>query len=821
MRKTGLVLLLLLSASFIFAQKSTISGHIYDASNGETLIGASIYEGKSFQGTTTNNYGFFSLTLENGSHEIFFSFIGFETIKMNIELSGNKSIDVSLKSLDTRLGEVTVSGEVYERVHSQTQMSAIKIPMKQIEKLPTFFGERDVLKMVQLMPGVQSGQEGSSGLYVRGGGPDQNLILLDGVPVYNVNHLFGFFSVFNSSALNHVEIIKGGFPARFGGRVSSVLDIRMKEGNMKEFKGEGSLGLIASKLTLEGPIWKDHTSFIISARRTYLDLLMQPFIALASQSSQLIDGNSLDVNAGYYFYDLNAKINHKFSDKSRLYLSAYTGKDKAYINMAEKYSFWQEEYKNELNSGLLWGNVITMARFNQVINSKLFANVSGTYSQYKFNVFTDYLYEQNVNDTISKESFGFDYISGIYDYSLKLDFDYLPSPNHYVRFGAGGIYHTFTPGVNTFHFEFNELTADTTFGAQNTNAREYYAYIEDDIKIGSRLKINPGIHFSAFDVRDTVYQNFQPRFSLNYLIFPNFSYKLSYSSMAQYLHLLTNGTIGLPTDLWVPVTDSVPPVTANQLATGFAYTLLDEYEFSIEGYYKTMNNLIEYKDGATFMGTGSSWEDLVEIGKGEAYGLEFFLQKKTGQLSGWIGYTLAWSNRQFDNLNFGKVFPYKYDRRHDVSVALVYEPKVTFGDDNWKMDFGLTWVYGTGNAVSLPISTYLSTDPLSNQYYYMWAENIKDYFGSSQEIENYASRNDFREPAYHRMDFSINFTREKEGWQDGWNVSVYNLYNHQNPFYLWFDTEYYQTTSGYTEKKVLKQISLFPLIPSVSYFFKF
>jgi hypothetical protein len=489
--------------------------------------------------------------------------------------------------------------------------------------------------------------------------------------------------------------------------------------------------------------------------------------------------------------------------------------------MAEKYSYWQEEYKNELKSGLLWGNVITMARFNQVINSKLFANVSGTYSQYKFNVFTDYLYEQNINDTITSESFGFDYISGIYDYSLKLDFDYLPSPNHYIRFGGGGIYHTFTPGVNTFHFEFNELTADTTFGAQNTNAREYYAYIEDDIKIGSRLKINPGIHYSAFDVRDTVYQNFQPRLALNFLLLPNFSYKLSYSSMAQYLHLLTNGTIGLPTDLWVPVTDSVPPVTANQIATGFAYTLLDDYEFSIEGYYKTMSNLIEYKDGATFMGTGSSWEDLVEIGRGEAYGLEFFLQKKTGQLSGWIGYTLAWSNRQFDNLNFGREFPYKYDRRHDVSVALVYEPKVTFGDDNWKMDFGLTWVYGTGNAVSLPISTYLSTDPLSNQYYYMWAEGIKDYFGSSQEIENYASRNDFREPAYHRMDFSINFTREKEGWQDGWNVSVYNLYNQQNPFYLWFDTEYYQTSSGYTEKKVLKQISLFPLIPSVSYFFKF
>ncbi len=820
MRKTILVLLISCLITGVYAQKSTLSGHIFDAASGETLIGASVYEGKTFQGSTSNIYGFFSLTLDNGTHEIIFSFIGYESIKMTIELNGNKSLDVSLKSLDTRLGEVTVSGEVYERVHTQTQMSAIKIPMKQIERLPTFMGERDVLKMIQLMPGVQSGQEGSSGLYVRGGGPDQNLILLDGVPVYNVNHLFGFFSVFNSSALNHVEIIKGGFPARYGGRVSSVLDIRMKEGNMKEFKGEGSIGLIASKLTIEGPIWKDHTSFIISARRTYLDLLMQPFIKMASASASAIDDYNTSVSAGYYFYDLNAKINHKFSDRSRLYLSAYTGKDKAYIGMEDEYSWYQESYKNKLNSGLQWGNIITMARYNQIINSKLFANVTGTYSQYKFNVFTDYKYEETIMDTTRTEEFGFDYISGIYDYSLKLDFDYLPSPNHYIRFGAGFTNHTFTPGVNTFHFQFEELNGDTTFGADDTYANEYYAYVEDDIKIGSRLKINPGLHFSSFSVRDTTYQNFQPRLSLNFLILPNLSYKLSYSSMTQYLHLLTNGSIGLPTDLWVPVTDSVPPVNANQIATGFAYTLLDDYEFSIEGYYKTMSNLIEYQDGATFMGTGASWEDLIEIGKGTAYGMEFFLQKKTGKFSGWVGYTLAWSNRQFDNLNFGKEFPYKYDRRHDVCVALIYEPDFTFGKSDWKLDFGLTWVYGTGNAVSLPISTYLANDPLSNDYYYMWVESLSTK-NKTQEIENYASRNDFREPAYHRMDLSINFTREREGWSDGWNVSVYNAYNHQNPFYLWFDTEYYNTPSGYQEKKVLKQISLFPLIPSVSYFFKF
>lgn len=813
MKQILLLFLFLGSISSVNAQKATLSGHIKDAANGEFLIGASIYEAKNYQGTTSNTYGFFSLTLDRGVHEIVFSFLGYESIKMTVDLNSNKSLDVTLVSLDQNLGEVTVSGEVYERAHKQTQMSAIKIPMKQIEKLPTFFGERDVLKMIQLMPGVQSGQEGSSGLYVRGGGPDQNLILLDGVPVYNVNHLFGFFSVFNSSALNHVEILKGGFPARYGGRVSSVLDIRMKEGNMKEFKGEGSIGYIASKLTLEGPIWKDHTSFIVSGRRTYLDVLMQPFISLVNAEE------GFKMNAGYYFYDLNAKINHKFSDKSRLYFSSYLGKDKAYVRMTDEYTFYQEKYKTKSDNGLYWGNVISMLRYNQVINSKLFANISATYSRYRFNVFAGYEDETTVQDSTWKDGFAYDYFSGIYDYSLKADFDYMPSPNHYIRFGAGAINHTFSPGVNTFRFTTNNVVGDTTIGQNDKIANEFYLYFEDDIKIGTKLKINPGFHFSSFAVDDTVYQHFQPRFSLNYLLQPNFSFKLSYSTMVQYLHLLTNGTIGLPTDLWVPVTDSVPPVTANQIATGFAYTLLDDYEFSIEGYYKTMNNLIDYRDGAGFLGTGAGWEEKIEIGDGEAYGLEFFVHKKTGKLSGWIGYTLAWSNRTFDGLNFGKTFPYKYDRRHDVSVALVYDPDITIGQKEWKLDFGLTWVYGTGNAISLPISTYQTQDPLGQNNYY-WLEEMGN-MGFYREIDNYANRNEFREPAYHRMDLSVNMTRDIGKYQSGWNISVYNAYNRLNPFYLYFDTEYVETHSGYEERRVLKQISLFPMIPSISYFFKF
>ncbi len=804
---------LVLFSTFVAGQKVTISGFIQDASSGEKLIGASIYEMENYLGTTTNVYGFFSLTLDAGKHELMISYIGYESISINMDLNENTPLDISLKSIDTRLSEVEVSAAVYDRAHARTQMSAVSIPMRQIERLPTFIGERDILKMIQLLPGVQSGQEGSSGLYVRGGGPDQNLILLDGVPVYNASHLFGFFSVFNSSAINHVEIIKGGFPARFGGRASSVLDIRMKEGNMKEFKGEASIGLIASKITLEGPIWQDRTSFIISARRTYLDVITQPFITMMAAA---IEGES--VRAGYYFYDLNAKVNHKFSDRSRLYISAYTGKDKAYANLKSEYNWYNEKYESQYNNHLQWGNLTTMMRYNYQVNPKLFANATATYSKYQFDVGANFVDIYELNGVQSREEFSFLYLSGIHDWGGKVDFDYLPSPNHYIRFGVGNTYHTFTPGVNTLSIKNDELKADTTFGSGNKYAHEIHAYIEDDIKINKRLKINPGLYYTEFWVDDTTYRSLQPRFALNYLIRPNFSYKLSYSAMAQFLHLLTNGTIGLPTDLWVPVTDSIPPVLANQIATGFAYTFLDQYEFSIEGYYKRMYNLIEYKDGASFMGNAENWDRKIEIGNGEAFGLEFFVQKKAGQLSGWLGYTLAWSNRQFDNLNFGQWFPYKYDRRHDVSLALIYEYPKKFGKSNWQLDFGLTWVYGTGNALSLPISTYYAYQPFANNNYYF------DYNpGSSyqMEIDNYENRNDFREPAYHRMDFSINFNREMNGWEDGWNFSVYNMYNRMNPFYLYFKTEYFYVNNQTQSFRTLKQVSLFPLIPSISYQFKF
>lgn len=792
-------ILFLCCCLFSFGQKATISGYIADNSSGEKLIGASVYDGKTLVGTTTNLYGFFSLTLDTGEVILTISYVGYGDITESIDLKADIFRNVSLE-VGQELEEVVISASSSEKIHEQTQMSAIKIPIKQIEKLPSFMGERDILKTIQLLPGIQSGSEGTSGLYVRGGGPDQNLILLDGVPVYNASHLFGFFSVFNSSAINHVEIIKGGFPARFGGRVSSVLDIRMKEGNSKKISGEASIGLVSSKLTIEGPIIKDKTSFIVSGRRTYIDILAQPFIRASAK------GAGSKVKAGYYFYDLNAKINHKFSDKSKLFLSTYIGKDRAYSEIEDSYSFGGTSNETTSSSSLQWGNITTALRYNRIINKKLFANLTATYSRYQFNLGFDVA---NIvspqNSATYNERFGLSYISGIYDWGGKVDFDFMPAPNHYIRFGAGNIYHTFTPGVISSNHQAGQTNIDTTFGANKIFAHEVSAYIEDDIKLGARLKINPGIHYSMFLVRDSSYLNFEPRFSMNYLLREDLSIKASYARMAQYLHLLANGTIGLPTDLWVPVTDSVPPVVADQYALGLAYTLQDKYEISLEGYYKKMNNLIEYKDGATFFGNLENWDDKIELGTGYSYGVECFLQKKTGKTSGWIGYTLSWTNRQFDNLNFGRMFPYKYDRRHDASLALIHEIDKTIGLKEWKIDFGLTWVYGTGNSVSLPISSYRAYDAMAYNEYDKGEYTI---------IENYIDRNNFREPSYHRMDFSATFTRTQGRFEKSWNISVYNLYNRKNPYYLFFDNN----DNG---ERVLKQLSLFPIIPSVSYNIKF
>lgn len=764
----------------------TISGHITDANTGEALIGATVYDFKSSKGTVANNYGFYSITLPADSMAIRYSYVGYETQVKRFLGASNITINISLSGINELEGVVIVGSQT-EQEFERSQMSTIDVSMEKVKALPVLLGERDILKTIQLLPGVQSGTEGSAGIYVRGGGPDQNLILLDGVPIYNANHLFGFFSVFNSDAINSVKLVKGGFPAEYGGRLSSVIDMRMKEGNSKKIHGEGGIGLIASRLTLEGPIVKDKTSFMVSGRRTYIDVLSRPFIR-ASQ-----DG----VDGGYYFYDFNAKVNHKFSDRSRLFLSGYFGKDRFFAKDNYRNQGATDIYEDRYEAELDWGNAIAAMRWNYIFNPKLFSNTTLTYSRYNFRVANETEYRRTESGVVTESNFSsIEYLSGIQDFGAKIDFNYLPSPDHYIKFGGSYIYHTFNPGVNQFSDRNLQAREDTTYGSDKVYAHEYYAYIEDDWTISDLLKINAGIHTSGFSVNGKNYFSFQPRFSGRYLLDERTSLKASYAHMAQFLHLLTNAGIGLPTDLWVPATENIKPQLSHQVAAGISRRIGEKYDVTFETYYKTMDNLIEYREGTSFVGNATDWQNKVETGRGWSYGGEFLIEKKVGKTSGWVGYTLSWTNRQFDNLNFGRTFPYKFDRRHDISVALTH----TF---NERVDVGLVWVYGTGNALTLPTERYRALPGFGSGFY-----------GGSTEIGHIESRNNYRMPAYHRLDLGVNLHKETRWGERTWSFGLYNAYSRQNPFFLYFS---YDSRGN----QRLTQLSLFPIIPSVMYNFKF
>ncbi len=787
------------------AQNYTLSGYIQDAETGEKLIGANIYNKANLKGTTSNNYGFFSLTVPQGEYDLIISYVGYKSDEKKIDLNKNIQLNIVLQA-SIELEEIEIKADRLEQAVESTQMSTINLSVKSIKEIPALFGEVDVIKAIQLLPGVQSGTEGASGLYVRGGGPDQNLILLDGTPVYNASHLFGFFSVFNVDAINNVKLIKGGFPARYGGRLSSVLDISLKEGNTKKFHGTGSIGLISSKLTLEGPIIKDRTSFIVSARRTYLDYLIQPLL-------RVIEGDEL-TSQGYFFYDLNAKVNHKISDKDHLYLSVYTGEDKFYRTQKPyTYLYDGDLFTEKSHAGLGWGNITSALRWNHQYSPKLFSNTSITYSNYDFSVknsMESYIERDGVT---TNELNSLSFLSGIEDYAAKIDFDYIPQSNHFIRFGANYINHTFKPGASVFKMKNLELgDIDTTMGERNIHADEFSLYVEDDYEISPRIKANIGLHYSGFLVNKKYYQSLQPRVSARYLLNETWSVKASYAKMEQYIHLLTNNNIGLPTDLWVPATDNILPQKSHQVAFGIAKTFTDTYRLSIEGYYKTMNNLIEYKDGASFMGMETDWEDKVEMGKGWSYGGELFFEKRLGKITGFVGYTLSWTNRQFDNINEGEVFPYKYDRRHDVSVVLS-------GPLNERWDLAVSWVYGTGTAHTLATERYFgnrSSDGFGGVFstgdlIYSHDTGANLFSG---EIEHLDGRNSVRAADFHRLDISVTDVSETKWGEGTWTLGGYNAYNRKNPFY-------YYIGSDSRGNRALRRVSLFPFIPSITWSFKF
>ena len=785
MRRVIFFLFLSLFVFQVSAQnKYTVSGYVKDKSTGENSVGASVYIKEILKGTTSNAYGFYSITLEEGEYTLVVSYIGFKDIEEKITLDKNIRLNYEIENDVIVTEEFKVVGEREDQNTNEATMSTVQLDVEKVKALPAIFGEIDILKTIQLLPGVQSAGEGNSGFYVRGGGPDQNLILLDGATIYNASHLFGFFSVFNADAIKDVKLIKGGMPAEYGGRLSSVLDITMNDGDMKKMKVDGGIGLISSRLTIQGPIKKDTASFIISARRTYIGDLAQPFI---SDSSKFKGSN-------YYFYDLNAKVNYIVSEKDRLYLSGYFGRD----------VFTFKNSDDGFGMETPWGNSVASLRWNHLFNEKLFLNTSVIFSKYEFEVGLD------------QDQFEFKLYSGITDWNAKLDFNYLPSILHNVKFGANYIFHKFVPSNATAKSgEVSFNTGDIIINYANDVA----FYASDDWDINEKLKIHAGLRYSLFQhvgpfkrynndefghPKDTVvydngetvklYQGVEPRFTMRYSLNNKSSVKASFTQNYQYIHLASFSSVSLPTDVWVPSTDLVEPQFSTQYAAGYFRNFKEnKFETSIEVYYKTMENQIEYKDGALPQdNAGNNVDNSFTFGRGWSYGAELFLKKRLGKMTGWVGYTLAWTEKNFEELNNGLDFYTRYDRRHDASVVLTY-------DISKRVTIGAIWVYASGNALTLPVSRYVV---------------------QGQVVSEYGPRNWYRMDAYHRMDLSVTLKgKETKKFKSSWNFSIYNVYNRQNPYFIYFANEGDPNVGNLDVQA--KQVSLFGIIPSVAWNFSF
>lgn len=760
----------------------TVNGYVKDAQSGETLIGATLSASGNRQ-VVTNNYGFFSITLPSGEQQLSVSFVGFQSATVTLQLLADTTINIGLNNGAMLQQEVVLVSKKREDQVKSAQMGKLSLPIEQIKTLPAFLGEVDLLKTIQLLPGVRNAGEGSSGIYVRGGGPDQNLILLDDAVVYNTGHLFGFFSIFNADAIKNVSLIKGGMPAQYGGRLSSVLDVSMKEGNNQKFQVDGGIGLIASRLAIQGPIKKDKASFIISARRTYIDAITKPFISDSSQFS----------GSGYYFYDLNAKANYKFSDKDRLYISGYFGRDVFDFNNA----------RQSLNVKIPWGNATGTVRWNHIFNKKLFANTTAVYNDYNFSFRA---YQNNFEVQLA---------SGIRDWSIKQDWDFYPYSRQKIKFGAIYTYHRFTPSIVSGRQD------SVVFNPQNAQvkyAREAAVYIQDDWEISDKWQLNAGLRYSLFQqvgattlynkdddgniIDSSVYTKGQlvksyggiePRATIRYSFNESTSFKAAVSRNMQYIHLVSNSGSTLPTDIWVPSTYKVQPQISWLYAAGFFKNFNNKmFETSLEVYYKQMDNQIEYREGYTPNSLDDTENSFV-FGKGYSYGAELLVNKTKGAFTGWVGYTLSWTWRKFDSLNFGNRYPAKYDRRHDLSVVAMYTL-------NKKWKFSAAFVYGTGNAATLPQRFYIVDGNLTQEY---------------------SRINQYRLPSYHRLDLSATLTPKKnEGrrFKTEWVFSVYNAYSRQNPYFIYFD-QAGDPLAG-TLKVQAKQVSIFPIIPSVTWNFK-
>lgn len=783
-RKIFLITALLCGCTLIMAQnRFTLNGYIKDSLTGEVISGASVKINGQAKGILSNQFGFYSLTLEPGSYLLTFSHVSYQVQSVSISIKNNETQNIEMVPRSSAIQEVVVFSKKRDGNITAAQLGKIDLSVNQIKSLPVLMGEVDILKTIQLLPGVRNAGEGNAGFYVRGGGPDQNLILLDDAVVYNTGHLFGFFSIFNGDAIRNLTLIKGGMPAQYGGRLSSVLDVSMKEGNAKEYQFDGGIGLIASRFSAQGPIEKGRSSFIVSGRRTYIDALITPFISK----------NSSFYGSGYYFYDLNAKFNHRFSKKDRLFISGYFGRDVFDFN----------NNRRSFSTSIPWGNATATVRWNHVFGPRLFANTTAVFNNYKFQF------------SARQDNFSVGLNSGIRDWSLKSDFDYYPLPGHKLKFGMMTTQHRFLPNVASGR-------QDSVVFAPNNEVAKYALesalYIQDDWELDSRWQFNYGVRFSRFTQtgpftryqRDAFgnkldsmvykalqpvisYGGLEPRASFRYTIQPDLSIKASVSRNIQYIHLVSNAGTTLPTDLWVPSTYRVKPQLSWLYAAGVFKNFADNaIESSVEIYYKDMQNQIEYREGYT--PSLSDPETEFVFGKGWSYGAEWFINKVRGSFTGWVGYTLSWTWRKFPDLNEGKRYPARFDRRHDLSVVGNYTLT-----QKWKM--GAVFVYGTGNAISLPERFYVMNGVLNQEY---------------------SRINQYRMRSYHRLDLSMTYTpvpSTPRKVKSQWVFSIYNLYSRFNPYFIYFDQE--GSITGGDLKVSAKQVSLFPILPSVTWNFSF
>lgn len=784
--KLRFLIFFLIIAQSLYSQNYTISGYVEDLNSGERIIGANIIDTISNKGCISNNYGYYSFNVPGTKAAVYCSYIGNTSTTQLISLVRDTLMILKINSV-IELQEVVVRANQYTR-NENTPLGFTMIPVKTIMLVPSL-GETDLLKSIQTQPGVKGGVEGSAGIYVRGGGSGENMFMLDDVPLYNVSHLYGFFSTFNSSAVKDIKLLKGCFPARYGGRTSSVIDVRSIDGNNQSYSGEIAIGLISSRFTLGGPLMNKRTTFILSGRRSYFDLLARPLKKMGAVDNSFPD---------YYFYDLNAKLTHTFSAKDRLYLSAYSGKD--FIRNSDENSEINgttDTFSESRIETSGWGNFTGSLRWNHTFGSSLFANTTMAYSTYNFFTETNYhsLEENFTSNKIIKRNYFAGYHSDITDYIAKIDFDYSIAGNT-LRFGAGYTLHQFNPGKNEFRMDDEQLNekSDSSFTNSIIHAHEPVAYFEYELKTIENLIINVGIRQSAFLSGKSKYFNTEPRIVLNYNFSHSLTIKAGYSRMVQYMHLLTSSRVSMPTDLWIPAVEGVKPLKSDQVNFGAAYNVNGIILVSAEIYRKWLINTTDYRNGASLVTDLSPWYTKTTQGTGNSKGLELSVEKQQGRITGSINYTLSFSDRCYQDINNGKSFPFSYDRLHDLSVSVNFRI-------SGKFDVSAVWVMGTGYPVTLPVEKYL---PALDIY------NLASAFGG--EIDYFPSRNNYRMPIYHRLDIGIHYKKHNRLGEHNWSLDIFNAYNRENPVYMHI--------VGYRYKN-LKSVGLLPIIPTITYILKF